>query len=92
MTDPTPQRLTRICDGCKQIDSDPHHVDADSTGATTSMHMDCCRDLRDCPICREVLVRAKDVRGDELLQAVENGAGDGVVEDVQSNSDTTQEV
>lgn len=78
-------RLTRLCDGCKQIDDHPHHTDTDAQGVTLSMHMDCCRDLRGCPVCQVVLERANGAKGDELKAAiVSEGVGVGVVDELRA--------
>lgn len=63
-------RITRMCDGCKQIDSDPHHMDTDATGTTTSMHHDCHRDIVGCDICRQILEQVGDLKGEELTNAI----------------------
>lgn len=61
----------RPCVACLVFDDHPRHVVADpaNPGNEELMHMDCCRDARDCGICAAVLANVEHrpgIVGDEL--------------------------
>jgi hypothetical protein len=71
-------RVERFCEGCGNVDADPHHVAANADGTTRSMHMDCCAHVG-CPdgTCDRVLAEAGDKRHAALVEHLTNNTQEG---------------
>ncbi len=70
---PVDSRVTRRCDKCGQIDSDPHHQvsiqQPDGSFLEASMHFDCCG----CAVCLATIESSNGKKSLALAQHVIDG-------------------